>query len=79
MSSPCGLGPLFPAFPPGLVLDLKLQGDVVREAVVRPGPWAGQGTAFGRHTDSGNPFHSALAAPIGVARLEVARAVHHLR
>ena len=72
---PVRVGPFFPAFPPGLVLDVKLQGDVVQEV--------GIGTST---SDDDAPvrsqrdaFHRALAETVRVADLERARACHHLR
>lgn len=75
---PVTVGPFFPALPPGLVLHLKLQGDVVQEATVGDNPFA---------QDPGDPpvpggslaiFERALAEPVAVADLELARARHHL-
>ncbi len=68
------VGPFFPSFPPGLVLDLKLQGDVIQEAIV-PGNAFSGATPPKRST----PFHRALTEPVRIAELECARAEHHLR
>ena len=75
---PLHVGPLFPPFPPGLILDIELQGDVVRRATVGDNPFTG-----GIEGEDGPPLDSALfvgalnrATPI--ADLEVARARHHL-
>lgn len=76
---PLHIGPLFPPFPPGLVLDVALQGDVVRQASVGDNPfrsWPG-GPEPGP-LDTG-AFVEALTAPTGVAELELSRARHHLR
>ena len=64
------IGPLFPAFPVGLVLDVKLQGDVVQEAaVVASADWP----------VPSDVFHEAANGAVTVAALETARARHHLR
>ncbi|MBE3033036.1 MAG: hypothetical protein IMZ74_07550 [Actinobacteria bacterium] len=65
------VGPFLPPFPPGLMLDVKIQGDVVQEVSI---PAAGTGFAAGT-TD---PFVAALTRSVPVADLEVARARHHL-
>lgn len=69
------LGPTFRALPPGLCLDLKVQGDVIQEAVVGENPLrAGDGGA-----PKSSVFRSALASPVPIAELELARARSHLR
>ncbi len=66
------VGPFLPQLPPGLVLELTLQGDVFQSAsVVRaPLPLAAAVT---------RPFIRALAEPVAIADIERARAAHHLR
>ena len=76
---PLHIGPLFPLFPPGLVLDVALQGDVVRQATVGENPfrsWPGDPAPAPVDTVV---FVEALTAPTAVAELELARARHHLR
>lgn len=68
------VGPFFPPFPPGLLLDLELQGDVVQEIAPGPNPFFGE--VEGLH---GSPFERALHTPIPIAVLELARARSHLR
>ena len=68
------VGPFFPPFPPGLVLDVKLQGDVVQEASVPGNAFAGTAAATQK-----TPFQRALKQPVRIAELECARAEHHLR
>lgn len=64
------VGPWWAGIPPGLVLDVKVQGDVIQEVVVRRGPLG---------TDSGDSvFQRALLEEVAVADLELARARHHL-
>lgn len=72
------VGPFFPRFPTGLVLDLKLSGDVVQEASVLPNPYADTSFALPGHPGL-EPFLRALAEPVSVAELELARARTHLR
>jgi hypothetical protein len=76
---PLHLGPFFPPLPPGLMLDIGLQGDVVRTASVNENPFMRR---------AGDPaigpldsvlFIDALAHPVPVAALELGRARHHLR
>lgn len=64
------LGPILPALPPGLELDVRLQGDVVQEAsVVHPAAWPAADDLFRR----------AVGGGVRVVDLELARARHHLR
>ena len=75
---PLCVGPLFPPFPPGLILEIELQGDVVRQATVGDNPFIG-----GTEGEDGPPldtalFVDALTRPTPIADLEVARARHHL-
>jgi len=65
-------GPFLPLLPPGLVLELTLQGDVVQSATVIRPPYA-PGTALSE------PFQRALTEPVMIATLERLRAGHHLR
>ena len=71
---PVRVGPFFSPFPPGLVLDVKLQGDVIQEAIV-PGN-AFSGAAPPKRL---TPFTRALTEPVRIAEIECARAEHHLR
>jgi hypothetical protein len=75
---PVRVGPFFPAFPPGLVLELKLQGDVVQAATVGENAFAiGEPQAVSP-TGAPDPFVRALSEPVPIAELELARARHHL-
>lgn len=75
------IGPAFARFPPGLVLDVKLQGDVVQEAEVGDSPYAGarEVTTSPPVGPTLRPFLRALTDPVPVAALELARARSHLR
>ena len=78
---PVRLGPFFPPLATGLALDVALQGDVIQEVTVGPNPfdrpaWRAERTRRGWDDD---PFARALLEPVPVARLELARARHHLR
>ncbi len=76
---PLRVGPFFPAWPPGLILDVGLQGDVLRGVAVGDNPyrsWPGD--------EPVGPLDTALflatrTMATTVAALEVARARHHLR
>lgn len=71
------VGPFFPAFPPGLVLDVKVQGDLIQEVSVGENPFSGGGLPARRRAE--DVFHTALETPASIAALELARARHHLR
>ncbi len=70
---PVTLGPFFPRLPAGLVLDVKLAGDVLTEVAVA---MSGSIPTTGGAT---SPFISALSGPVSIAELELARARDHLR
>lgn len=75
---PVSVGPFFPALPSGLVLHVKLQGDVVQEATVGENPFeSGDGRPVAVAGGS-TVFERALAGPVPIADLELARARHHL-
>lgn len=78
---PVRIGPLVPAFPPGLAFDLKLQGDVIQEAVLEDNPFAAgaAGRPGAEPPASLRPFLTAVREPVPVAELELARARSHLR
>ena len=71
---PMDVGPFFAALPTGLVLDLRVAGDVIVGATVI-------GSSFGgtNPTASVPPFVRALTEPVSIAELELARARDHLR
>ena len=71
---PVRVGPFFMPFPAGLVLDVKLQGDVIQEAIV-PGN-AFSGAAPRKRL---TPFTRAMTEPVRIVEIECARAEHHLR
>lgn len=72
---PLRVGPFYPAFPGGLVLDIKLQGDVVQDIAVVANPFDSAATS----AKAPDLFHLALTQTVPVADLERARACHHLR
>lgn len=72
---PLRVGPFFPPFPPGLVLDVLLQGDLVQQATVGANPFADPATPPAVN----DPFRVALTRPVPVAEIERARARHLLR
>jgi hypothetical protein len=73
---PTSVGPFFPRFPAGLVLEVRFSGDLVLEATVGD-----------PNFDDGDlpvraglrPFLRALNEPVSIAELELARARDHLR
>lgn len=71
------VGPFFPAFPTGLTLAVKLQGDVIQEAVVGENPFLVRRPDSASETD--DPFIRALSQSVPIVELEMARARHHLR
>jgi len=72
---PVTVGPFVPWLPPGLVLDVKLAGDLVVEAAVA----AATSDALSLSPPDPGPFVRALHEPVLVAELELARARAHLR
>lgn len=73
---PVSVGPFFPRFPSGLVLDVRFSGDLVLEAAVGELPI---GSPPGSPRMSLRPFLRALSEPVPIAELELMRARHHLR
>lgn len=73
------VGPFFSALPAGLVLDVRLQGDVVQDIAVGDNPFASTGLGISPHAPSSDPFRVALERPVRIAEMERARASHHLR
>lgn len=74
---PVTIGPLFRGFPPGLTLDVALQGDVLQDVQVAPNPF--DGLRADELAALLRPFVLALHEPVPVVNLELARARHHLR
>jgi hypothetical protein len=87
------VGPFLPPFPPGLLLDVKLQGDVIQEVAVTASGAADAGSTGGEGPSGASvphghparlavvadsPFTTALTRPVPIAELELARARHHL-
>ena len=71
---PVTLGPFFPRLPAGLVLEMKLAGDVVTDVEVVASRYSVPPLA-----ESASPFIRALSGPVPIAELELARARDHLR
>lgn len=75
---PLRAGPFLPGFPPGLVLDTALQGDVLQSAALDVRP-ADTGERFaGAPIDGPSSAVAALTAPASIADLERERARSHL-
>jgi hypothetical protein len=72
------MGPALPLLPPGLVLEVKLQGDVIQEASILDNAFDDR-AVLERVPRPGGPFRRALIEPVGIQELELARARHHLR
>lgn len=70
------IGPLLPALPAGLTLDVKLQGDVIQEVSIETDD---SSDARGSIPPLLRPFLLAMHDPVPVAELELARARSHLR
>lgn len=64
------IGPFLPWLPPGLQLDLGLQGDVIASLDAH--------VPALRHEDLPEPFQRARTQVVPLAQLELARARHHL-
>lgn len=69
------VGPFLPFLPPGLALEVGLQGDLVQEVAVLKNPFRATPTP----TSSENIFVSALREPVLLREVEYARAAYHLR
>jgi len=69
------IGPFFTRFPTGLVLEVRLQGDVVQQARVVVAP---EREAVDE-VDVATTFRNALDTPVPVSVLELERARSHLR
>lgn len=63
------LGPFYPALPPGLQLQLTLQGDLVQMAMLASRAYP---------LPAAPCWFQALERPVPIAELEIARARHHL-
>ncbi len=81
------VGPFLPALPEGLILEVRLQGDVIQDVTVGANPFVEEAVpdseeeelpAFPGPADLA-PFLASLRVPVAVAELELARARHHLR
>lgn len=68
------IGPFFPPFPPGLVLSVGLQGDIVQDVAVGDNPFMGM-----ERPVRDDLFRRALTERVPLADLELRRARHHLR
>ncbi len=75
---PLAIGPFFPRFPTGLIVEVTMAGDLVVEAAIAGSPFAALG-ADATARRGLQPFLRALSEPVSIAELEVARARDHLR
>lgn len=79
---PLRIGPFVAFLPPGLQLDVVLQGDVLQEATLVGDPFGARepfADPVGGTLDPEDPFRVALDRPLPIADLELARARSHLR
>lgn len=75
---PLRIGPVLPGLPPGLALEIELQGDVIQQAERGPDPFR-TGERVGRPLPSTTDvFTAARTAELALVDVEVARARHHL-
>lgn len=74
---PLSVGPFFPCFPAGLRLDVKLAGDSLVEVAPPVNPFTPGSASTIR--PGLRPFVRALAEPVPIAELELARVREHLR
>lgn len=71
------VGPFLSPLPPGLLLQLKLQGDIIQEVhVAEP---RGQDVRADIEHSGADPFIRSLHRPVPISELELARARSHLR
>ena len=73
---PVEVGPFFPRFPVGLLVDVRFAGDLVLEADIRD---SFVGARKSPSRPGLQPFLRALTEPVPIAELELARARDHLR
>ena len=73
------VGPLLPTLPAGLVLGLRLQGDVIQAVTVGDNPFVLHPGDPPRPAPARGAFVRALDEPVPVVEVELARARHHLR
>lgn len=71
---PLSVGPFFPRFPTGLILEVSMAGDVVIDGRIADSPFIDTGVG-----SPAGPFLRALSEPVPVAEIELARAREHLR
>lgn len=76
---PLRIGPFFPRFPSGFVIDATLAGDVIIEATIAPNPFIAGDLPTGEVRPGLRPFLRALSEPVSIAELELTRAQEHLR
>lgn len=75
---PLRIGPVLPGLPPGLALEIQLQGDVIQQAELGPDPFL-TGERVGRPLPStADVLRAARTGEVALADVEVARARHHL-
>ena len=76
---PLRVGPFYAPFPPGLLLDVRLAGDVVVETTTGPNPFTGEPLTPLQVPPGLSPFVRALSEPVSIAEVELTRARAHLR
>lgn len=75
---PLRIGPVLPGLPPGLAIEMEMQGDVIQQVELGPDPFR-TGGRIGRPLPSdGDVFVAAGTREVTLADVEVARARHHL-
>ncbi len=72
------VGPFFPPFPSGMVLEVKLQGDIIQEVAASMSAVDASPEELTASLEC-CPFRAALSREVLMTELERARAVHHLR
>jgi hypothetical protein len=76
------VGPFLPPLPPGLMLDVRLQGDVIQSVSFPEDEQQASGAGVEQQPEGvpggGSPFTAALTRPTPVVELEIARARSHL-
>lgn len=73
---PISIGPFFPRFPTGLVLDIRFSGDLVLDVAIGEDALE---SPVGAPRPALRPFLQALSEPVPIYELELARAREHLR
>lgn len=72
------VGPALPGLPPGLRLELELQGDVIQQLQIASNPFTSHIVGGSALPSTSDVFDAAATTSVPIADLELARARYHL-